>query len=84
MTKPHRFNRNPVARSPLMRKGGTHVHSKSGQRSRQRLSTSSGIEDWLDELESASTQADKKGGNSSPFSLRHRFFICNRFSFPSS
>lgn len=84
MTKPNRFNRNPVARSPLMRKGGAHAQSKSGQRSRQRLSTLSGIDDWLDELDTSQKQADKKGSNSSPFSLYCHYFICNTFAFHSS
>lgn len=31
--------RNPVARSPLLRKGGPHVKSKSGQRFQARIAT---------------------------------------------
>lgn len=42
---------NPVARSPLMRKGGVHERSASGQRVRARLSTRAALEDWLDERE---------------------------------
>lgn len=40
---------NPVARSPLMRKGGAHRQSASGERVRARLSTRAALEDWLDE-----------------------------------
>lgn len=43
--------RNPVARSPLLRKGGAHVESKTGQRVRARLATNTAIDEWLDERE---------------------------------
>ena len=43
--------RNPVACSPLLRKGGPHIKSKTGQRVRTRLSTHSAVDEWLDELE---------------------------------
>ncbi len=52
--------RNPVACSPLLRKGGAHVKSKSGQRIRARLSTHSAVDEWLDELESR--KEEKKNG----------------------
>ena len=32
-------HRNPVARSPLLRKGGVHIISKTGQRHHSRLNT---------------------------------------------
>ena len=43
--------RNPVAQSPLLRKGGPHVQSKTGQRVRARLSTHSAVDEWLGERE---------------------------------
>ena len=42
-------SRNPVARSPLLRKGGAHVKSKTGQRLRSRLNTQDAIDEWWDE-----------------------------------
>ncbi len=41
--------RNPVAQSPLLRKGGPHVKSKTGQRVRARISTNSAVDEWLEE-----------------------------------
>lgn len=41
--------RNPIARSPLLRKGGVHIRSKSGQRMRNKLSTRSALNEWLKE-----------------------------------
>jgi len=38
--------RNPVARSPLLRKGGAHVKSKTGQRVRARLTTYDAYNEW--------------------------------------
>ncbi len=48
--------RNPVARSPLLRKGGPHTRSKTGQRVRTRLSTRYAIDDWYDEIEDNTTK----------------------------
>lgn len=50
--------RNPVAQSPLLRKGGPHVKSKTGERVRAKLSANSAIDDWLEEREE-SEQSDK-------------------------
>jgi hypothetical protein len=50
--------RNPVARSPLLRKGGAHVKSKTGQRVRARLSTHDAIFEWLDDVERTEEQKD--------------------------
>ncbi|MCH9639662.1 MAG: hypothetical protein K0U40_09225 [Betaproteobacteria bacterium] len=41
--------RNPVARSPLLRKGGAHIKSKSGQRVRARLTTYETYDEWVGE-----------------------------------
>ncbi len=54
--------RNHVARSPLLRKGGAHTKSKTGQRVRERLSTSSAIEDWREELEEEKQNQEIKDG----------------------
>ena len=43
--------RNPVARSPLLRKGGAHIQSKTGQRVKQRLSTYNIVKTWEEENE---------------------------------
>lgn len=50
MPNRNRRIRNPVALSALLRKGGPHIKSKTGQRVRSRLSTNSAVDDWLDEL----------------------------------
>jgi len=42
--------RNHAARSPLMRKGGAHVQSKTGERVRERLDLEFEVEEWLDEI----------------------------------
>ncbi len=47
----NRAIRNPVAQSPLLRKGGAHTESKTGQRVRDRMKVSSAIEEWLEEIE---------------------------------
>lgn len=54
--------RNPVAQSPLLRKGGAHVKSKTGQRVRFRLSTNDAVDDWLDELEDERQNQEKENG----------------------
>ncbi len=51
MPRQNRFARNPVAGSPLLRKGGPHVKSRTGQRVRARLLTNSAIDEWLEALE---------------------------------
>ncbi len=59
--------RNPVARSPLLRKGGPHIKSKTGQRVRTRLSTNSAIDEWFDEFEDDNEKEENKGSIGSPF-----------------
>ncbi len=54
--------RNHVARSPLLRKGGAHTQSKTGQRVRDRLSTDAAIDDWLEELEEDKQNQERKDG----------------------
>lgn len=43
--------RNPVARSPLMRKGGAHQTGESAQRQHKRQALQYQLDDWRDELE---------------------------------
>ena len=43
--------RNPVARSPLMRKGGVHEKSKTAKRRESSQALKSQLEDWREELE---------------------------------
>jgi len=52
--------RNPVARSPLMRKGGAHVKSKTGQRTKNRQSTLYAVDEWYEEQDDQNT--DKNNG----------------------
>jgi hypothetical protein len=50
-TLPRRRPRNPVALSPLLRKGGVHERSKSGVRAKAKQDLQEGLEFWRDELE---------------------------------
>lgn len=43
--------RNPVARSPLLRKGGAHQETKTNQRRDARRALEGQLEDWREELE---------------------------------
>lgn len=43
--------RNPVACSPLLRKGGAHVQSKSGQRQRDKSKVKQEINEWKNSKE---------------------------------
>jgi len=61
--------RNPVARSPLLRKGGVHSPSKTGQRVRNRLNTHNAIEEWLDENDNDDTQQKQNGEQLLPVPL---------------
>lgn len=40
---------NPVARSPLLRKGGAHQRARSGERQRQRADLGTAMEQWREE-----------------------------------
>lgn len=46
-----RVPRNPVARSPLMRKGGVHEKSKTAKRQSSRQLLNTQLDDWREELE---------------------------------
>jgi len=54
--------RNPVARSPLLRKGGAHVKSKTGQRVRSRLSMEDAIDEWYETTESDINDKEQQEG----------------------
>lgn len=58
---------NPVARSPLLRKGGPHERSAGAKRHRARLSTQEAIEEWLEEREEAQAKERNNGEPGSPF-----------------
>ncbi len=49
--------RNPVARSPLLRKGGVHQRSRSGERQAQRNDTDALMDEYLMEREEESGEA---------------------------
>jgi len=42
--------RNPVVRSPLLRKGGVHQETKTSQRRGARQALNQQLEDWRDDL----------------------------------
>jgi hypothetical protein len=58
---------NPVARSPLLRKGGVHERSASGKRQRAKLSTYDALEEWLETRDDESSDEMEKGSFGSPF-----------------
>jgi hypothetical protein len=60
---------NPVARSPLLRKGGVHERSASGKRQRAKLSTYDALEEWLETRDDESSDEMEKGSFGSPFSV---------------
>lgn len=60
MSKP--VIRNPVARSPLLRKGGPHTRSKTGQRVNARLSTRDAMDEWLEEYENKLMNKEETNG----------------------
>lgn len=68
MPENRRRFRNPVARSPLLRKGGPHQRSRSGERHEMHQGIRAELEDWLDELEEMKRQCEEpvsKGTGSS-------------------
>ncbi len=71
--------RNPVAASPLLRKGGVHIQSRTGQRVRYRLQTQSAIDEWLEELEDSITRNKGKGSKGSPYLYSIRYCNSNVF-----
>lgn len=68
MPRQYRAIRNPVAQSPLLRKGGVHTQSKTGQRVRSRINVASAIDEWLEEVdEKFINDGNDKGGDSPLF-----------------
>lgn len=59
--------RNPVARSPLLRKGGPHERSTGGKRRRARLLIHDAIEEWLETEEAQERWERETGSCGSPF-----------------
>ena len=53
--------RNPVARSPLMRRGGAHQRSRTAERQQSRAQTSELAEDWREELEFEREVLEERG-----------------------
>lgn len=51
--------RNPVARSPLMKKGGVHQKSRSGQRQQERDVVQSELDEWADEDDIRETKEEE-------------------------
>ncbi|MCG6863140.1 MAG: hypothetical protein LJE70_17980 [Chromatiaceae bacterium] len=49
MPTQRRITGNPVARSPLLRKGGAHQRARSGERQRQRADLEAALEQWQGE-----------------------------------
>lgn len=66
MSIPKKPIRNLAARSPLLRKGGPHLTSKTGKRVRLRLSTSALIDEWFDNdcYHEIDDVTDEKAGDS--------------------
>jgi len=57
--------RNPVARSPLLKRGGAHTQSKTSARRQVRQTIESQLEDWRDDLEFERSLRDDDRSNSS-------------------
>ncbi len=38
--------RNPIARAPILHKGGVHIKSKSNQRAKAKKDTQRALDDW--------------------------------------
>jgi len=62
-----------VARSPLMRKGGAHTQSKTGQRVRARLDLDTALCEWYEEDELDINEKEKIDGE--PMAPRSLFGI---------
>ena len=82
MTKRSIPVRNTVALSPLLRKGGPHTKSKTGQRVRSRLSTNSAIDDWYDDIEDNETQQDENGEQTLPIFLSGHIRLTSSHAHP--
>ena len=68
MPENRRRFRNPVAQSPLLRKGGPHERSRSGERQNQRQALEAELDSWRDETDDLEWQTEEpvpKGTDSS-------------------
>lgn len=72
--------RNPVAQSPLLRKGGPHTKSKTGQRVRARLSTNSAIDEWQENLDAELEEVNQEQENGEQM-LPDFFYPLNSFRY---
>lgn len=54
--------RNPVARSPLLQKGGAHQTTKTSDRRNARQALEGQLEDWREDLEFERSLKDEGGG----------------------
>lgn len=59
--------RNPVARSPLLKKGGAHQVTKTVERRNNRQAVESQLEDWRDDLAFERSLKDESSFDLSPF-----------------
>ncbi len=87
MIRPTRTRlRNPVAMSPLLRKGGVHKRSKSGVRASSKLETQAATADWREILDEEcldnTTHPLKDSGDDLLQPSFFRYFLKNKqFSF---
>lgn len=51
-------NGNPIARNPLLRKGGAHQHSRSTDRRQVREALNHAVEEWANEAERDDSEDD--------------------------
>jgi hypothetical protein len=67
--------RNPVARSPLLRKSGPHQRSRSGERQGLQNALDAELDDWLEEREEQGRQVGEpvSKGTGSSFCAGHEF-----------
>lgn len=68
MPEHRRRVRNPVARSPLLRKGGPHQRSRSSERREQRLELEAALDSWWDEEDIESQDPGPGLESPAPFS----------------
>lgn len=59
MPENRRRFRNPVAQSPLLRKGGPHERSRSGERQNQRQALEAELDSWRDEIDDLEWQTEE-------------------------
>lgn len=70
--------RNPVARSPLLKKGGAHQTTKTTDRRNTRQEVKSQLEDWRDDLAFERSLKDESSFDESLI-IELRYFSHSRF-----